>query len=274
MRTWSIRLGLVLLVLAAALGWDRYLRPTIFEAPLPEIPLSPELRAVLAQPDSLALPKAGGPVVQHVGFASAYSEAHEQPAWVAYRITRARLENPTAKGRRRFRPDPAVATGTADHHDYRRSGYTRGHLYPAGAARWDSASLRESFYFSNVSPQLQGFNGGIWRALEEHLREIARREREILVVSGPVLRSGLPTLPQSRVAVPDSFFKVVLDISPPTLTAVGFLLPHAPSAARLQTFAVSVDQVEAVTGLDFFPRLPDAVETVLEAHYHERHWFQ
>ncbi len=194
-------------------------------------------------------------VISYSGFSLLYDEKHEQARWVAYELTQAE----TVKGVERsnnFREDPNISTRSASNEDYSKSGYDRGHLAPASDMGWSTTSMEESFYYSNMSPQNPGFNRGIWKKLETQLRNWASDHDAIYVVTGPVLSEGLPTIGPNRVSVPKYYYKVILDNQEPGLHGIGFILPNEPSKLSLSSFAVSIDSVEKVTGLDFFPTLP------------------
>ena len=228
----------------------------------------PEVRLVdtdtlLAPGGELPRRGAGEEVVRHAGFGLVYSEQYEQARWVAYELTAAETQRRFERTDR-FLVDPRVGTGTATDADYAGSGYDRGHLAPAADMGWSEATMRESFYYSNMSPQVPGFNRGVWKRLEELVRTWAVEYGAIYVVTGPVLQPGLPTIGPHGVAVPRQYFKVILDAREPGLKAVGFLMQNASSSAPLAQFAVPIDSVERVTGLDFFPGLPDAQESQLE----------
>jgi endonuclease G len=129
---------------------------------------------------------------------------------------------------------------------------------------WSAISMKESFYFSNMSPQLPAFNRGVWKRLEEMMRSWATDNSAIYIVTGPVLTPGLPTIGANRVSIPNYYYKVILDYTQPEIKAMGFILPNASSSSALTSFAVSIDEVEKATGLDFFPALPDDQETTIE----------
>jgi endonuclease G, mitochondrial len=214
---------------------------------------------------NLEIPETGpnDHIVTHTGYSLLYDESHEQADWVAYELTKeetVKLYDRTDK----FIPDPLVATGSADNDDYTGSGYDRGHLAPAADMGWSSAAMAESFYYSNMSPQLPGFNRGIWKKLEELVRSWAVEYGDIFIVTGPVLTSGLPSIGPDKVSVPKYYYKVILDYSDPDLKGIGFILPNASSSQPLQSFAVTIDSVEHVTGLDFYPALPDDQEQYIE----------
>ncbi|MEN9512133.1 MAG: hypothetical protein RLZZ370_1952 [Bacteroidota bacterium] len=212
----------------------------------------------------LPLIQPGDQIVRHTGFTLCYNETHEQAAWVAYDLT-AREAAGGYERTDKFLPDPNVQTGSAAAADYANSGFDRGHLAPAGDMGWSSTTMAESFYYSNMSPQHPSFNRGIWKKLEEQVRAWANADSVLYVVTGPVLSEGLPTIGPNMVSVPKYYYKVLLDYHKPGFKAIGFVLPNSPSSLPLSSFAVSVDSVERLTGIDFFPALPDGAEDLLES---------
>ena len=146
-------------------------------------------------------------------------------------------------------------------------------MAPAADFRWSFDAMNDTFYLSNMCPQTHAFNAGIWSDLEEAIRSIAYEDETIYVVTGPVLTDGpYETIGENNVAVPKYFYKVVLDYSAPTVKAIGFILPHENSKEPLSYFAVTVDEVEEKTGLDFFPLLPDEEEERLESSLDTTLW--
>lgn len=232
--------------------------------------------APVSKPRTLAYYYAQGPncaLVEHTYYALCYREEAEQPAWTVYVLTAENLKQGTHRRTQDFRPDPKVATGSADLSDYRKSGYDRGHLVPAGDFKWDPAAMSETFYLSNMSPQLHEFNAGIWERVESTVRSWARRHKRLLVYTGPVLDKPKEHIGANRVAVPRAFYKVVYAIeNEKSPQALAFLVPHAPSQRDPLEFLVPVDSVEKVTGIDFFPALPDPVEEAVEARVDRRFW--
>jgi endonuclease G len=213
----------------------------------------------------LEIPKIhkGEEIIQHTGYTLCYNETHEQAAWVAYELTKVEMFK-VCKRTNRFTADPTVTTGSAVDEDYKGSGFDRGHLAPAADMAWSTTTMAESFYFSNMSPQRPQFNRGIWKKLEEQVREWAKENNAIYIVTGPVLKSGLNHIGIDEVSVPNYYYKVILDYSQPDIKAIGFVLPNEGSTESIQHFAVSIDSVEQLTGIDFFPLLPDAIENKLE----------
>jgi endonuclease G len=208
-------------------------------------------------------------IVDREGYALGYSEEHEQARWVIYRMT---YEEATTKATARndnFREDPQIPSGSATLADYRRSGYDRGHLAPAADMAYSVKTMDESFYMSNMSPQAGPFNQGIWRELEALVRSFAITERDVYIVTGPILpKTKTPetiTIGPSEVTVPEAYYKVVWDRTEP-MKMIGFILPNKGSSEPLQSFVVSVDEVEQKTGLDFFSMLPKEQQEALESN--------
>ena len=211
-------------------------------------------------------------VVEHSYYTLSYSENHEQAEWVAYELTKERTGG--TKGRSNdFRPDDMVSTGSAELADYKSSGYDRGHLAPAGDMKFNARAMSESFLMSNMSPQTAGFNRGIWKNLEEQVREWAVRNEHLYVITGPCLtEESLGTIGDNEVTIPAMYYKVILDYTAPEVKAIAFILANERGQHQLNTYAVTIDYVEKLTGIDFFPELPDDLEVLLESRKDLSRW--
>ncbi len=211
-------------------------------------------------------------VVRHTYYMICYVEAHEQPAWTAYVLDGQKLKEGKLRRTQDFREDPKVSTRSATLSDYRRSGYDRGHLVPAGDFKWDSVAMSETFYLSNMSPQLHEFNAGIWEAVERTVRGWAKQKGRLVIYTGPLLRPNLKKI-GNNVSVPDTFYKVIYAFVGGEVQAVGFLVPHRsfPENA-VSRFMVPVDSVEKIAGIDFFPELPDDIEEKAERQWDKSRW--
>ncbi|MEL6638948.1 MAG: DNA/RNA non-specific endonuclease, partial [Bacteroidota bacterium] len=153
-----------------------------------------------------------GEVIHHTYYSLSYSEAHEQAEWVAYELSKKDLLVPNVERTGDFRPDPRVRKASASTRDYSGSGYDRGHLAPAGDMAFSREAMSESFYMSNMSPQIRNFNGGAWRELEETVRDWTYEFGRLYVITGPVLSRGIrEKIGDNGVSVPDEYFKVILD---------------------------------------------------------------
>lgn len=217
----------------------------------------------------------GSQVYHYKRYALSYNEDYEQVNWVAYILTREELQQPWAERQDNFRPDPAIRTGSATPSDYRGSGYDRGHMVPAADMAFDASAMDETFLMSNISPQARNFNQGIWRELEELTRDWAKKFGRLYVVSGPVLSEEPKGYigRDNEVAVPTAYFKVLLDLDDPEQKGIAFLLDNEVNYEPLYKFATSIDEVEALTGIDFFADfMPGDLEDELESTYNKDLW--
>ena len=216
-----------------------------------------------------------------------YRESYEQAEWSAYCLRAFMLQKNT-KRTNDFRPDPQITTGSATLADYKRSGYDRGHLTPAGDMVFEKEAMSETFYMSNMCPQAAAFNRGIWKDLEDQVREWVKLYGAAYVVSGPVLSKPAveyPSIGESKVAVPEFFYKAILvpiykdgleQASPEEcedVIAIAFVIPNKNCAGDFWQYAMSVDEAEQITGLDFFFLLEDDIEKRVEADCDPRPWY-
>jgi len=202
-------------------------------------------------------------IVRHTYYTLSYSEEHEQAEWVAYELTKDRVYG-TSGRTDNFREDRKVGTGSASLNDYKRSGYDRGHLVPAGDMNFSSTAMSESFYMSNISPQHPSFNRGIWKNLESQVRSWALKNDHIYVITGGILNSSSDAIGANSVTVPDYYYKVVFDYTEPKIKMIAFLIPNQKCEKNLNQYVCSIDYLESITGVDFFPELEDDLENKLE----------
>jgi endonuclease G len=162
-----------------------------------------------------------------------------------------------------YRPDSLISNVSAQLEDYRGSGYDRGHLCPAGDMKLNYASMSESFLLSNCSPQDKDFNAGIWNDLENKVRQWALSTGRLYVITAGVLTQNKGKIGSNGVSIPKYFYKVIYDPRGQG-NMIAFLLPNENSIKPLKDFVVSVDSLESLTGIDFFPALQDSIENRLE----------
>ncbi|MGB1042116.1 MAG: DNA/RNA non-specific endonuclease [Tenacibaculum sp.] len=212
-----------------------------------------------------------GVIIKHNGYQLSYNEQHEQAEWVAYSLHKKDIVYNNFK-RPFFIEDPKVKTKSAHWRSYKKSGYDRGHLCPAGDKRYSKKAHDETFYTSNISPQKHDFNAGVWNRLEQKTRYWAKKYQHLYVITGGILENNLKTIGKDNVSVPNYFYKILLDYTQPEIKAIAFLMPHKESNQPLYEFVVSIDELEQKTGIDFFPELPDAIEQKLESTASYKNW--
>lgn len=223
---------------------------------------------VLPNDESGYQPKSAGEIVKHTYYTLAYSEENEQAYWVYYELTPEFINGGQSRTDD-FRADPMVSTGSATLNDYKSSGYDRGHLCPAADMALNKTSMSESFYLSNMSPQVPGFNRGIWSTMEDQVRKWALSYQKLYVVTGPIFKDTKGTIGEDQVTVPGYYYKVLFDGKD---KMIGLILPNASSSSKLDQFIVTVDEIEKETGVDFFPGLDDKIEDKLEGEVDQSRW--
>ncbi len=211
-------------------------------------------------------------ILTREGYTVSYNRETRLPNWVAWRLTRAHIRGDAQRKGVKFAEDTDVPEPRATDADYRSSGYDRGHLCPAGDNKWSSKAMEQSFLFTNICPQAPQLNRGDWNEMEIACRKWAQRHGEIYIVCGPVLyKQKHKTIGKNKVVVPEAFFKVVLCMNG-TPKAIGFIYKNADGNRPKGDYANSVDEVERITGYDFFPALPDDVERKVEAECNAYDW--
>lgn len=217
----------------------------------------------------------GEVIISHTGYCLSYNNKTNCPNWVAWELTSLEAQ---AQGRRsdEFAPDPQVEERcrvTTD--DYRGSGYDRGHMCPAADMKWDPTAQRECFYMSNMCPQLHALNAGGWEKLENACRRWAEQEGSVYIVCGPVFNDGRKVRTIGRahqVRVPDGFFKVVLSLCKGKEKAIGFYYANNDGKQTMEATAMTVDEVEAMTGYDFFYQIDKKLEKRVESQSNLKDW--
>lgn len=206
------------------------------------------------------------------GYTVSYNKDTRLPNWVAWRLTAAHANGSAQRKGIDFQEDADVPEPRATDTDYRSSGYDRGHMCPAGDNKWSRAAMEQSFLFTNICPQAPQLNRGDWNELETACRKWAKQYGDVYIVCGPILYNKRhKTIGKHKVVVPEAFFKVVLCMKGKP-KAIGFIYKNADGNRPKGDYANSVDEVERITGLDFFPALPDKVEREVEAECNPADW--
>lgn len=234
--------------------------------------------------------------VCHSRYVLSHNNEDKTPDWVLEHLTRAQITGTNKRPKVKFQPEPFVPKDKrAVDKDYANSKFDRGHQAPSDDFKAEREWMVESFFLSNIVPQVGvGFNRGIWKELEDHVRDVVRDRGELYVVTGPVYRGetgngkltisddinrchrtivldppkresvcGAATKCEDGVTVPSALFKIIYD--PGMRRANAFILPninHRDShdftdpLEYLKKYQVTVQVVEKFTGLEFFRDLP------------------
>jgi len=211
-------------------------------------------------------------ILHRTGYTTSYNRDTRNPNWVAWHLTKDHTYGRHQRSQEVFTEDTDVTPRATDN-DYYNSRYDRGHMCPAGDNKWDATAMSESFLFTNICPQNHALNKYEWNKLEIQCRDWARRYGAIDIVCGPVYDHATPTrtIGRNRVWVPDAFFKVVLCRTGQP-KAIGFLVRNNGKKVSLESLVRTVDDIERLTGFDFFSDLDDKVEQRIEAAADLKEW--
>lgn len=210
--------------------------------------------------------------IDYTGFTVGFNASKHQPNYVAWVLTPDHLDGPYTRKGVNFMQDPNVE-GCATLADYKGSGFDRGHMAPAADMKWSAQAMADCHYLTNMCPQDDALNSGAWATVEKNTRKWVEKHGPLVIIAGPVLSDRLTrTIGESKVPVPDRFFKVILapEANPPM--GLAFIMPNAKVEGGAQAAVASIDQVEAITGFDFFAALPDDVENQVETESSLRKW--
>ena len=217
----------------------------------------------------------GEEVITHPGHSLVWSAEHQQPKWTAHIVTHDIMSGNLARIDT-FLPDPEVF-GSDLFSNYWNSGYDRGHMVPSADMRWSKDAMVATYYYSNISPQRPELNRGTWAELEDWGRRYVHYSGErVFVVTGPVFANGLPQLPsvsgKEHVSVPKFFFKALADLDGDDVKGIAFVMQNGVNDGPPISYAVSIDSVEKITGLDLFASVSDEVEVRIEAMHVIKPW--
>ena len=204
-------------------------------------------------------------ILKRTGYVASYNKTTLLPNWVAWHLTAERTEGSAKRSGVDFAEDTEVPEPRATDWDYYNSGYDRGHMCPAADNKWSKKAMEESFLFTNMCPQNGNLNRGDWNEMEMACRKWAKKYGDLYIVCGPILYKGKhKTIGKNKVVVPEAFFKVVLRTGDDP-QAIGFIYKNTSGNRPKDSYVNTVDEVERITGIDFFPSLPDDVEKKVEA---------
>lgn len=212
-------------------------------------------------------------ILNHNGYVTSYNSDACIPEWVAYELTDEESRGTEQRNDRIFKMDPDYRGRQAKREDYSNSGWTKGHMAPARDFAWSSDAMDQTFYLTNICPQSEELNANDWNYLERRVRSWAREFGKVWVVTGPVIgKNKYGTIGERNVVVPDAFFKAVLAPVGTGYSAIGFVMGNDSRRYYLRDCSLSIDRLEDLTGIDFFPQLEDTVEEEVESRYRLSDW--
>ena len=204
-------------------------------------------------------------IIYYTGYTVCYDEANKIPLWVAYELTSEEANGTIGRNGKNFRPDEKLNAVQADNYDYRGSGWSRGHMAPAGDFKWDEQAMWDTFYYTNCCPQDEKMNNGSWNVLENKVRSWACHFGNVYVITGPIIGKNLNgKIGVHQITVPDAFFKALLVNSDGEYHGIAFIMQNNSITQPLNESYLSINTLEMESGIDFFPELDDANEERIE----------
>lgn len=211
--------------------------------------------------------------IEHTGYSLSYNIVTHCPNWVAWELTKKETEGSFGRSND-FRTDDVLEyEHRVDASAFKSSVYDRGHMCPSGDMKWSKESMSDSFLMTNICPQTSTLNQVWWERLESSCRRWAEKEGAIYICCGPIYTDGdtyIECVP--KVKVPDAFFKVILSTRKNNEKSIGFFYINDDSRQTMESAARSVDEIEEITGFDFFSLLDDDLEERIESSYNLRIW--
>ncbi len=209
------------------------------------------------------------PIISYSGYEVMYNPEYKIPRWVRYELISSETDGPYSRKGLKFCQDLSANVQQADDSDYKNSGWSKGHMAPAADFKWSSQAMIETFYYTNCCPQNQSLNAGQWNTLEKKAREWANRYGCVTVVTGPlVLNNEYGTIGNNKIVVPNAFFKTILAGE----QAIAFVMYNHNNNENMQKCAMSVDDLETISGIDFFSELDDDIEIEIESTFTLKYW--
>lgn len=211
-------------------------------------------------------------VKRYEGYTVSFNKDNGTPNWSAWELTRDETDGAVSRGKSKFWTDEEIS-GCRSTDDYKHSGYDRGHLCPAADMKWSEQAMHDCFSMANIAPQDHALNSGAWSTLEKKCRKWADRDGVLLIAAGPIYDKGDNTrIGEGGVRVPSAFFKA---IAAPYISAprgIAFVYPNMSAPGNMQNYVMTIDELEKLTGYDFFPALPDDIEKAIESTASFKEW--
>lgn len=210
-------------------------------------------------------------ILKREAYTVSYNKDTKIPNWVAWHLTSEHVDG-EYKRTGGYQEDIEVPKPRATKEDYDCTRWSHGHMCPAADNKWDRKAMKESNLLTNICPQDRSLNSGLWNAIERNCRKWAVEYGDLYIVCGPVLLNREhETIGVNKIVVPEAFFKVILCLNPMP-KAIGYIVRNNEGTKKRDQYVNTVDEVERITGIDFFPALPDDIENEVEAYANLDDW--
>jgi endonuclease G len=203
-------------------------------------------------------------IIHHKAYSLSYNTSYALPSWVSYKVTKAQV-NKEAPFKGKYKKDPLVTVRAADKKDYKNSGYLMAQLVNYLDVLNIETAAEETFYMSNIVPMKLAFHRHIWLGCEDLIRMWVANSDGLYIITGPIIEADapFPTMGENKISVPNRYYKIVYDEE--NKKAIGFIFKNGTSSGTLKSYSRSVDEIEKLTGIDFFPELDETTSKNLES---------
>lgn len=218
-----------------------------------------------------------------VNYTTEYDTINYVPRWVAFKFYKDINVKNVERTDDGFHNDPSLPRRFQFADNVHFTPYQRGHMCASADRTVSSTANEQTFYFTNMSPQLGDFNVNIWAALESQVRTWRERYDTLYVVRGGILSTNKTiTVSGKKMNVPSKYWMALLGRKGDNFSAIAFCLDHkayggdqkfSTHAATISNAALSIDSLETLTGIDLFPSLPDNLETAVESQLTKAAWY-
>jgi endonuclease G len=206
-----------------------------------------------------------GEIIKYNNFSVSFCEEYRLSEWAIYYKDAYPSEYVYSRKGLNFKKDPNLNGRDGGNIWYYKNIYDKGHLVPAMHMSDNDESLKETFLFTNCTPQHESLNRGVMRELEKKMKQWNNEFGRVAIITGWIVEESLDLMyngPPPYMPIPKYYYKVFVDIS--NNRSIAFLIPNKKSTNSLMEYVVSIDYLESVTGLDFFYKLPDDLELSYE----------
>lgn len=211
-------------------------------------------------------------IKEYTGFTLSFNKDNRTPNYVAWELLGSEVSTEWPRKDNFWQDKDLDGCPLKTEYYYSTSGYERGHMCPAADQRWSEQAMNDCFVMANMCPQLHDLNAGAWETLESKERMWAKRDSAILIIAGPIHTEDDTYIEKSKVRVPSAFFKVLLAPYLDEPRGIAFVYPHMKCSGNMQDYATTIDEVEKMTGFDFFAALPDDIEKKVESSFSFTDW--
>ncbi len=213
-------------------------------------------------------------MLYRMAYTLSFNRETNQPNWVAWCLEDFETDGNIARRNEFLADEDIPLPHRVETKDYSGSGYDRGHMAPSADMKFDAQAMKECFYMSNICPQTHTLNAGAWSKLESACRRWANKFGRVYIVCGPIFNDGKQKSigKEHKIPVPKAFFKCIYAVNQGKPQAIGFVMNNNSTKQNMNASAMTVDEVESITGINFFPNLPDKIENKVESEYSIKNW--